>query len=339
MYRLERLSMRTIPPSGSLSWEGGCYGLLATTNIAEGSAITVGLGEIIKVGDIVYACKSVKWPGKASVVTATVCFYKGLFNGPKSADGRECGRIGSRLEPETASGWKPKALESQIFSFAGVDNSKGLAFVLAEDDPWYARLKAENRSLLRPYITGKDITSHALHRVERWALDIGDLSLEDIEAGWPVAYQFLLQVVKPTRTREALKNYKGLYNRWWQFWNHRAKLVRRVRRHSKCIVYSKVTKHPICMLADPRWVYTNQVVLIGCERDDLLAICFSCFFNEWLVAQQGAKFVLGRVCGCLLKKRSTLIPCRPRPSPNPACPPHWSSTDWRTNGAKQNLLD
>ena len=266
--------------------EGG-YGLLATSNIAEGSAITVGLGEIVKRGDIHFSRKGLPWPGKAAVVVAIVCFHKGTWRGRRDADGQDCERVGPRLECESGETWEPKALKNAIFSFEGVNNSKGLAFVVTPDDPWFEPLKSEPDSLLRPYVTGDDITSHALNRIERWALDIADRGLDEIERRWPVAYRFLTEVVQPTRTPDALKSYKGLYDRWWQFWNHRADLMRRLRQRERFIAYSKVTKHPICMLAPTGWIYTNQVVLIGIDRDDLLAVCLSTPFRSWLEAYSG----------------------------------------------------
>jgi hypothetical protein len=270
--------------------QGGSYGLLATSNIAEGSAIALGLGEIVKQGAIYFARKGMPWPGTAAVVVAVVEFFKGKWDGRCDADGHDCDRIGSRLEPEVTNSWQPVALSGSMgsmFSFAGVDNSKGLAFVITPQDPWFEHLKNEPNSLLKPYITGDDITTSALNSVERWALDIADRNLDEIERHWPMAHRFIKEVVRPTRTTEALKSYKGLVDRWWQFWNHRADLMRRLRRRERFIAYSKVTKHPICMLAPSDWLYTNQVVLVGMERADLLPICLSTSFRSWLEAYSG----------------------------------------------------
>lgn len=267
--------------------EGG-YGLLATTNIAEGSAIEVGLAEIVTRGDIIFARKGLAWPGTAAVVVALICFYKGSYQGRKDADGSECQHIGPRLKAERHDQWAPKALRDALFSFEGVNNSKGMAFVISEDDPWFTRLRSEQDSLLRPYVTGNDITTHALQRIDRWALDIGDHSLTDIQRKYPVAYRFLHEVVKPTRTPNALKSYNGLIDRWWQFWNHRADLMRRLRKREDFIAFSKVTKHPICMFAPSDWIYTNKVVLIGIERPDMMAICLSSPFRTWVEKYSGA---------------------------------------------------
>ena len=260
----------------------GCYGLLAASNIAEGSAIEVGLGVIVQNGSIHYARKGMPWPGSAAVVVAIIGFFKGEWRADCNADGKSCPRIGSRLEPEAADVWVPQALPDAPFAFAGVDNSKGLAFVITSESPWFNRLKGERDSLLRPYISGDDITSTALTRIERWALDIGDLNLNVIAQRWPLAHQFLHEEVKPTRTPEALKSYKGLIDVWWQFPRNRADLMRRLRRNEKFIGYSKNTKYSFGMLAPSDWIYTNKVLLIGMERDDLYAISLSTGFRAWL---------------------------------------------------------
>lgn len=269
--------------------QDGCYGLLATSNIAEGSAITVGLGVVVKHGEIYFARKAMPWPGTAAVDIAIVCFRKGLWDGVRNADGANCPRIGSRLEPEFGDVWEPKELPNEIFSFEGVNNSKGLAFVITDASPWFERLRNEPNSLLRPYITGDDITSSALTRVERWALDIADRDLDEIRSTWPEAYRFLTKEGLPTRTFAALKSYKGLIDRWWQFWNHRAELMRRLRSRETFVAFSKVTKYPICMPAPSDWIYTNKVLLIEDSRSDFHAICLSSLFGGWVEAFSGGK--------------------------------------------------
>jgi hypothetical protein len=269
--------------------ENGCYGLLATSNIAEGSAMAVGLGVVVKQGEIYFARKAMPWPGVAAVDISIVCFRRGAWKGERDADGTDCPRIGARLEPEGENAWEPKLLPKEIFSFEGVNNSRGLAFVITEASPWFARLRTEPNSLLRPYITGDDITSSALTRVERWALDVADRDLDAIRDAWPEAYRFLMEEGLPTRTAAALKSYKGLVDRWWQFWNHRADLMRRLRKHETFVAFSKVTKFPICMPAPSNWIYTNKVVLIEERRSDFYAICLSSFFREWVEKFSGGK--------------------------------------------------
>ncbi len=271
----------------------GCYGLLAANNICEGTAVDVGLGRLHQWGVIFWSRRDMKWPGKASVVTAAVAFLKGKHSGDKDANGKKCRIISPQLRPAEVGDWRPQRLTHTLFAFKGVDNSKGLAFVLTEESNWFEPLRNEKNSLLRPYITGNDITTTALQRIERWALDIDDKSLTDIEATNPTAHKFLLDVVGQTRTERDLRSYKGLAGRWWQFWNPRSSQLKHLRKKKQCIVFSRVTKHPVCMLSDSSWIYIEGVVLISLDREDTHAICLSSIFTEWMVAQQGAKFGVG----------------------------------------------
>ena len=260
----------------------GCYGLLATSNIAEGSAIEVGLGVVVQNGDIFFAKKGMPWPGTAAVVVAVACFIKGQWRGECDADGRKCDRIGSRLEPEAANVWVPREVPQAPFSLVGVDNSKGLAFLISPGSPWFSPLLDEPNSLLKPYITGDDITSSALRQIDRWALDIADRDITEIQTRWPLAYQFLIEVVKPSRSLEALKSYPEIQERWWRFLRPRTNLFNRLRRRELCAAYSKVTKHPFCMLAKTDQIYTNQVLLLELDRADHFAVFISSFFRAWL---------------------------------------------------------
>ena len=269
--------------------DGGTYGLLATSNIAEGSAISVGLEEIVGRGKIYNASKGIAWPGAAAVEVALVQFYKGKWSGQCIAGGAQCERIGPRLDPECEDAWSPKALAKPIFSFAGVDNSKGLAFVVSTSDEWFSHLREEPNTLLRPYVTGDDILSSALKNVDRWALDILEMDLDEIQDKWPVAHRFLTEFVKPTRAPSELTSYKGLKDRWWQFWNHRSGQISRIRKKDTFIAFPKVTKYPSCMRALTRWIYTNQVVLIEDSRDDCLSIFKSSIFRIWLQHLSGGK--------------------------------------------------
>jgi hypothetical protein len=267
----------------------GTYGLLATDNIAEGVSVGIGLGIIVKQGDIFFSKKGIAWPGSAAVSVSIICFFKGEYRSQKTANGASCDLIGPRLQPVQEDNWEPRPLKKGLFSFEGVHNGKGLSFIVRPGEKWFDLLGAEKNSLLVPYISGEDITTSALHDPQRWALDIADRSFEQIVKEYPVARRFLSEVVKPTRTAVALKSYKGLIDRWWQFWNHRADLMRRIRRKSEFIAFSKNTTFPFCMLAPSNWIYTNKVVLIGIERGDELALCLSSFFRIWLETYSGAR--------------------------------------------------
>ncbi len=234
-------------------------------------------------GDFFFTRKGMRWPGAASTVVAIVCFWKGVWGGSRNCNGSACNKIGPRLQPETVEGWQPKTLEPPLFAFEGVNNSRGTAFLLSPRDSWFDRLRAESRSLLRPYVTGDDITGSALTRLSRWALDVADRDLTTIALQWPVAHKFLTEVVQLTRTPQDLQSYPGLADRWWQFARHRTEQVGHLRaNNSTCIVFAKAAKYQISLIAPADWIYTNKVILVALERADLHAVFLGSAFQAWL---------------------------------------------------------
>lgn len=303
----------------SLTRGKGCYGLIGANNICEGQAVKVGLSKICLHGDIVSADRDVVWPGGASVISASVVFFKGAFGGARKLNGVPVGAINERLQEASLSAWEVKPLKNPLFAFKGVDNSKGLAFVITKNSPWHQRLSEERQSLLRPYVTGNDITSTDMQDFERWALDIGDRHLDDIKGTHPVAHDFLIEEVLPTRSADDLKSYKGLVDRWWQFWNPRTKQFARIRKREKAVCYCRTTKHPIGLSLDTKNIYTEGVVIVEQSSVDVLAICQSAFFAEWLVKTQGAKFGVGGTLRLSLRDGISTFPYPTRPISADGC--------------------
>lgn len=268
--------------AATLLKDDGAYGLLATSNIADGDAVDVGLRKLLEVGTIYFAKSKFPWPGTASWHVALVCFTRRQWNGVRVVDGEEVREIGPRLRATTSTKAKPEQIQSAPFGFAGIHNARGLAFVISRDDPWFEMLNEEEGSLLKPYISGNDITTHSLTAPRRWALDIGERGLDEISERWPRASRFLDEVVQPTRLPSTLTSYKGLADRWWQFWNPRMRQLGHVRREDRVIVMSKNCKYVMPLLAPSDWIYTNQVVVIDAAERDSFAIVASSFFRHWV---------------------------------------------------------
>lgn len=289
----------------------GTYGMLASTSISEGSAVSSGLAQIIKLGAIISANKNLPWPGSASISIAVVVFFKGEWLGTCTIDSRMCKKISAKLEAEAddAGSFEPGVIENSLFAFEGVNNSKGLAFLLDSQNEWFSRLSKEENCLLVPYVSGDDITSAPLMSPKRWCLDIGDRPLQDLEAQWPAASEFIREVVKPTRTEEALKSYKGLYSRWWQFWNHRADQMRRLRKSERCFVLPKVAMQLQGVPSTTKSVFTNKVLVVGLEEPFIEALLHSSVFRIWI--EEFCSGTLGRVACYTLTVNAVQMMPRP----------------------------
>jgi hypothetical protein len=271
---------------------GGCYGLLGSTQSAEGQAVSVGLGAISNTGTVFRAVRGMAWPGDAKVRVNLVWVKRGQYAGTIVLDGTEVDRIVSTLSSGAEQQAPRKLSRPDLWAFEGVHNAKGAAFVLQSHDPWFSRLSAEGSGMLRPYISGEDLGARPMGVAARWVVDTGDEDLETLRHRYPIAYAFLVEQVQATRTPEVLKPYKGLERRWWQFWNTRAALYRRLRARQSCVVLPKVAMYVLPARAPTHWCFTNKVIVIEEAREDTLGVLRSAPFCEW-VSEYSTSFGVG----------------------------------------------
>ena len=293
---------------GLLATGAGCFGLLGSTQSAEGQAIEVGLGAIASSGTIMRAVRGMQWPGDAKVRVNLVWVRHGPFAGNRVLNGAVVPAIGPALG-ESGEESEPEALaQPDLWAFEGVHNGRGASFLLTDDDPWFACLQAESSELLRPYISGEDLGARPLGTISRWVVDTGDSSLDEIRHRDPVVHQFLKEVVEQTRTVEVLAPYKGLADRWWQFWNTRATLYRRLRERPSCVVLPKVAMYVLPVRAPTAWCFTNKVVVIEEARADTFGVLRSAAFCEWMTKYCTSFGVGGGISPSISKGVNTFVP-------------------------------
>ena len=260
----------------------GCFGLLGSTQSAEGQSIPVGLARVCETGTILRAVKGRPWPGDAKVRFNIVWVRRGDYAGARRLDNREVARIDAGLSASRVHGQPQELANPNLWAFAGVDNSRGSALVLTEGDPWLGPIRDSGSALLRPYVSGEDLGARPVGFHERWVVDVGDALIQQVEASDPLVYTFLKQVVEPTRTSEILKSYQGLADRWWQFWRHRATQFRRLRSSASCVVLPKVAMYILPARVPTSWCFTNHVIVIKDDRADVFGVLRSSFFVEWM---------------------------------------------------------
>jgi hypothetical protein len=259
----------------------GVMGLLCAAQAAEGQAVDAGLQYLTEHGAIFRARSGMTWPGNASVRVNVIWLLTGDYGGRRVLDGLPVSHISSRLTSSSAMRISPNPLvQPDLWAFAGVDNSKGSAFLLNVDNGWFDILRDEG--LVRPYVSGVDLTTYPPGTVTRWAVATEDLSLEEIVDNYPHTLRFLREVVAPTRDEATLAPYKGLHRRWWQFWNHRAGQFRRLRARERCIVLPKVATYAMSCVSPTRWTYTNKVILVEVDQPGLVGLLQSTIILEWL---------------------------------------------------------
>jgi hypothetical protein len=270
----------------SLLAQSGTAGMITALNARNGASAIVGFGHIAENGTIYRARTGIPWPGSEAVHVNTVGFSRAEEWAERELDREAVVGISGKLtatDPNSTGG-RPMSLSTAVWAFQGSDNSKGLAFLVREGDDWFERLRAASSPFLRPYFSGDDIAETGLAVVRRWCIDVLDASLEDVARACPTTHDFLLTVVAPTRTAEVLGPYRGLSQRWWQYWNHRADLYRRLRIRDRCLVMPKTTHNVLVIPAETSAVFTTEVRVIGEIPEAETLVLLSDLFDVWVRA-------------------------------------------------------
>jgi hypothetical protein len=258
----------------SLLASGGCVGFLSTQSISEVDSKKLMLRCVLEDMTIYRAISSRPWPGVQAIFVSELWMAKSPVKGQRVLNKEPVSAIGADLRAGTQV--EPELLGEFGAVFEGVHNSKGLAFVVAADSD------LANRSpLFKPYVSGEDLTQNDPRAPIKRVLDLTGYSEADLKSLSATERDFIEQVVRPARSAEVLKPYKGLINRWWTFWNTREAGYAISRRLGSCIVMPSVSKHHVALELPSDWVFTNKVVVYERFREDLQACLLACTFDCW----------------------------------------------------------
>jgi hypothetical protein len=195
--------------------DGKRAGLVGTNSISQNRARGVSLDHIVNNGGvIVSAVSSQDWPGEASVDVSIVNWIKKPSDIPSTVtlDGAEVSNISPSLR--AGAGVEPVALPANSkIAFQGM--LPGANYVV--ENATAEKLRALNgtrfRDVVRPYLSGDDITSDPLQRPRRFIVDFGTMSLEEAMK-YPDALELVRSQAKSAREKS---NSFGRNPRWWQF--------------------------------------------------------------------------------------------------------------------------
>lgn len=193
----------------------GTQGLLATSSIAEGETRIAGLESLISYGGSIYSASSkTKWPGKANVFICQVFVSKSTWRGPHFLNGESVDNISSFLTKEVL--WEPQPLKEndKIAFYGAIPNGDGF-FLSAEEASMLLEKSTENRKIIFPFLTGKDLNSTPSQTATRFAINFWDWTKEEAEK-FEDAFEIVRERVKPHRLK-IQKTKPKLAKSWWLY--------------------------------------------------------------------------------------------------------------------------
>lgn len=256
----------------------GSLGLLATNTIAQGDTRETGLDRIVSEDGCIYrATNDMSWPGVAAVTVNVVHIANGLSHAECVLDGQSVECISAFLENRQFAD-KPSVLaENDDRSFQG-SVVVGIGFIL---EPAQAQRllhsNPANRDVVFPYLIGEDLNTSPTHEPSRSIINFFDWPLVKAEQ-YPDALSIVREKVYPVRAqvnREAHRKY------WWHYGDKRPALYNEVKRLSRVLLVSRVTKHIGFAFVTKGSVYAETTVVVAYDDYFHFAVLQSNIHESW----------------------------------------------------------
>ena len=264
----------------------GTLGLVATNTIAQGKTRASGLGWIREQGgDIFEVRRRVRWPGQASVVVSVVHVHRDGVLPLHRLDGRTVETITAFLFRTGPDGDPAKLAANAGLSYIGTlllgmgftfDDSKTEVTPRSE----MKRLIAEdprNAERIRPYIGGSEVNTSPTQSHHRYAIDFEDMT-EAQARQWPSLMRIVEEKVRPSRAQLKRAVYR---NRWWQFGERQAAMLRAKEKLERVIVVAQTSNSLAFAFQPANRIFGHTLVVFPVERHSFFGVLQSRLHQLW----------------------------------------------------------
>ncbi|WP_393056388.1 Eco57I restriction-modification methylase domain-containing protein [Streptomyces sp. LN549] len=272
--------------------KSGQMGIIATNTLVQGDSRQVGLDQIVASGTTIrLGVKSAMWPtNSASLKYCIVGASRGvLMPGVKRyLGGKPIEReISSYLNPVTReSAWAESLVRSGQLTFTGA-YVLGMGFTLPSERAleWIGE-DLKYAEVVFPYVNGQDLNVNPCHRGDRWVINFHDWP-ESRARGYSRAFEQIDKEVRPERQRrKASGEYvlrKPLPERYWQYAEKQAAMVRAVAPLSHCIVLARSSDLVMPVLLEKGPVFSEKTVIIATGDSAMLAFLSGAAHYWWAI--------------------------------------------------------
>jgi hypothetical protein len=288
-------------------------GLVGTNSISQNLGRSASLQYVVDNGGVITdAVSSQKWPGEAKVHVSIVNWVKEPAVAVKTfeLDGQPVSGINSSLRASSGDEWSPQQLPAnRSRCFEGPSpKAEGLIITEATAIGLLARHDANYADVVRPYLTGRDISNDPRQSATRWAIDFGLMPLE-AAAKYPAALDVVRRDVKPLRDT---KTDKALREKWWQFGRPRHEMRDAIAQLPRFVSSGITGKRTTLVWATAGTLANNSTDVFAFEDDYSMGILLSRTHDAWAWAQSST------LKGDLRYTPTTVFATFPWPDPSDA---------------------
>ena len=242
--------------------------MVCTESIAQGDTLAVGLEALVEGGvGIVRADTDVGWPGAASVTISKLWLSVEATKAQPVLNGLATEEISTdlRSEPNVELTRLPEMRHKLLMG--SVVNGQG--FIL---DPHEASellaLDPANTDVVRPYLTGSDITDRPDQSPTNWIVCFWDLDIETA-AQYSAPFRIVEERVRPERVAGGSEGWrKRIFENWWKFHTLSPGIYRATNELEALIVLPMNSKHVVPCRVPSDWVYGHSTAGVAERRPD-----------------------------------------------------------------------
>lgn len=262
----------------SIVRDGGFYALISTNTVSQGDSRQGGLGVLREAGhDIVFAKKSVRWPGAAALEVTLLALHFGRWTGKRVFGDRQVDSINTLLEPEEEQIPPSRLFENEGQSFIG-SVLLGTGFLMTEAEAMaLIRQDSRNSDVLQPYLSGADLNSDPLRRPSRWAINFGARAIEEAGA-YAGPFDIVDRAVRPQREKVKRDVYRL---KWWQYAEKCENLYRAIKSKERVLVVAQTSKTVAFAFVPSSYVFSMMVVVFDDDTHSQFAVMQSSTHNVW----------------------------------------------------------
>lgn len=279
----------------------GAIGFIATKTIAEGDTRTAGLHYILDHSGEIFCCRTnITWPGEANVIISMVHIAKGIGAvTDKTLNGLSVININEFLDSGSETYVPVPLVENKESSFRGSDvYGDGFIFSATAADEYAGDLDRcmeiitvdeTYRHVIRPYIGGKEITTHPSHAPHRYVINFANRTLEEASR-WPIALDIVEEKVRPLR--EKLGGYAVAERRknfWWQFGTYAAALEKKCASAELVLAISQTTAYILFAIMPSSITFGQKAIVITRQPVFSSLAVLQCRIHEMWALRFGSK--------------------------------------------------
>lgn len=257
--------------------------LITTNTISQGKLRKGALDQIIKNnGNIIFAIKSMTWPGDAVVFISLVTIHKGDWKLNNFLDGKKVSKISSFLDGnESKINQNPIILQvNKSKSFQG-HIPLGEGFIISKDEAnRLIEKNQKNKEVIFPYLTGLDLNKCPYQEASRCIIYFNEID-EEHASHYIEPFLILEERVKRVRLKKDSAKYPRMVNEWWKFWNNRQEMMDVISKMDRVLVHTKVSKTHAFSFINPRQIFSDLVIVFAEDSYSRFAILQSSVHEYW----------------------------------------------------------